>query len=754
MPVTQSCQIAFSCLYKGLKAAAPEIINQLQNYLPTEFKSNISALSDEVFNKAIKLAFNQDVSSQKRYHALSSLFEHIHIEDNKVNKHNKEVTNHYFYSVEPLSAKSIFPQKEKIESNKSIWQNFIEQLNKIPQSHKQNLTLWLDHFDTALQCFTSNIPSQYQQDISLYDELKTVTALATSLALSQSDSNKPLLLIQGDFFGIQDFIFSGGSETNKQAAKILRGRSFQVSLFTELAALRVLETLGLPSTSQLMNAAGKFLIIAPNTKEVQQKIMAVQKELNQWFIQYTYGLVGIGIAVKAVQPTDFSAADFNQLIKSLFQELEWTKLQRLDLTESTISVQNVNYPFGACPYNKFFPSQAEGKASLISQDQIAIGQSLVKKHRMIICNEKSDIYQDQDTQHLNIPIFGYRIIFTDTQEITGKFGGPAKAQQIKRLWDFELPKNTQQELWNGYARRYINAYIPYFDDNLAEDIEKYKNIEEGYQKYAIKTFDHLACEDRQSLDAHTGYIGQSALMTLKGDVDNLGTIFQKGLEKANFAKMNALSRQINQFFSLWLPAYCAEKNPNIYTVFAGGDDFFLIGPWYSTQKLAFDMQTYFRHYVAENSNIHFSAGLIMTKVGIPVPRMGEMAEEALEQAKNIEGKNAVTLYQMSLNWEEAIKLTELENEIKRLASEYKISTSYLYSLIHLAKQAASENIEDTIWRSHFYYRTARYVLDKIDKTKREQALAEIIHSIGYLGIERYKANFTIPLFNYFYLNRK
>ncbi len=44
MPVTQSCQIAFGCLYKGLKAAAPEIINQLQNYLPTEFKSNISVL--------------------------------------------------------------------------------------------------------------------------------------------------------------------------------------------------------------------------------------------------------------------------------------------------------------------------------------------------------------------------------------------------------------------------------------------------------------------------------------------------------------------------------------------------------------------------------------------------------------------------------------------------------------------------------------------------------------------------------------
>ncbi|MBF4102231.1 hypothetical protein INT80_01790 [Gallibacterium anatis] len=97
--------------------------------------------------------------------------------------------------------------------------------------------------------------------------------------------------------------------------------------------------------------------------------------------------------------------------------------------------------------------------------------------------------------------------------------------------------------------------------------------------------------------------------------------------------MAALSRQMNQFFSLWLPAYCVEHQQNMYTVFAGGDDFFLIGPWYSTQKLAFAMQQNFARYVAKNPEIHFSSGMVMTKVGTPVHRLGEMAEEALKKRK-------------------------------------------------------------------------------------------------------------------------
>lgn len=299
--------------------------------------------------------------------------------------------------------------------------------------------------------------------------------------------------------------------------------------------------------------------------------------------------------------------------------------------------------------------------------------------------------------------------------------------QIHRFWDFSLPENTQSTIWNGYARRYINAYVP-FD-------------EEG----KIITFEDIQTQDE----------GQNALMTLKGDVDNLGTIFQKGIEPANIAKMAALSRQMNQFFSLWLPAYCAEFRPNMYTVFAGGDDFFLIGPWHSTQKVAHAMQQAFQKYVAENDKIHFSVGMVMSKSGIPVPRLGDLAEEALEKAKKIdEGKNAVTIFNRTVKWADWQNLCNLEEEIHRLAEDYKISTSYLYSLIRLCEQADNKNnIESTMWRSRFYYRTARYVIDKLEKEKRNKALEEITQSLGELGINRYKINFAIPLTNYFYQKR-
>jgi len=759
MSLEISCKIAFVSLYQETTKFIPsEAWKQIEKYIPiplleaiNEYQPLIKAINVE----ANRIVLGSEQLVEQPQSQLTSLFENINLTFNK-HTNNKQ----YFYPIQALTAESIFPTKEKtsdIEKQKKVLlQNFMQGLAKIPHSHKENLVLWLDHFDTALQCFFSSLPSVYTAEISQYDQLKTTVAIATALVLADEQNKaKPFLLIQGDFFGIQDFIFSGGRETNKRAAKILRGRSFQVSLFTELAALKVLEACELPSTSQLMNAAGKFLIVAPNTEKIRQAIYRVQNELNQWFVDNTYGLVGLGLAVKEAAVSDFFGQTFKKLRDSLFKELEKIKLERLDLTATTVSVQNIKYPFGECQYNSYFPAEDSDKQqSIISADQIKIGEYLAKKARIIICNKDAEIYQDRETTKLSLSIFSYHIIFTSIEEITGRFGKQAQAQQIKRLWDFELPQNTSSSLWNGYARRYINAYIPYFIVDGEADIKKYKIVDKdniSYEKDKIKTFDYLACEDREK-DGMGNYIGQAALMTLKGDVDNLGLIFQKGLKQPNFAKMAALSRQMNQFFSLWLPAYCVEHQQNMYTVFAGGDDFFLIGPWYSTQKLAFAMQQNFARYVANNPEIHFSSGMVMTKVGTPVHRLGEMAEEALEKAKKVDGKNAVTIYQTSVGWNKWETLSTLELKIEELAKKYNISTSYLYSLIHFAKQAQNKenNLENTMWRSRFYYRTVRYVVDKLKKEERETALKEITQLLGEQGIETHKMQFIIPLFNYFY----
>ena len=654
----------------------------------------------------------------KESNKLFSLFENI-------NQANKKMQ--FFYDCQPLSPNSIFPEKEEKDTVLSThWDKFVQAIAEIPKSHCDNPSLWLDHFDTAMQCFTCNLPSPYSDEISFYDFTKAVAAFVVALADQEVNEEEPFLLIQGDFFGIQDFIFSGGSASNKGAARILRGRSFQVSLFTELAALKVLNACQLPITSQMMNAAGKFLIVAPNTKAVKEAIKQVQAELNQWFIKETYGLIGLSIAVQSAKYGDFEQNHYETLVKKLFENLEEQKLKRLDLTDSTQSVLEESYPNGVCKMNGFFPAQIGKERSVISEDQIKIGEMLAKKQRIIIADIKADINHKYETQILKLPIFGFNVIFTEEEEETEKFG--LHVDKIHRFWDFSLPENTNDSIWSGYARRYINAYVPFDDEGK------------------IITFKDIETQDK----------GQKALMTLKGDVDNLGTIFQEGIRSANIAKMAALSRQMNLFFSLWLPAYCAEQSQSMYTVFAGGDDFFLIGPWYSTQKLAHAMQQAFSRYVAENPKIHFSVGMVMRKSNIPVPRLGDLAEEALEKSKKIDaGKNAVTIFNRSVKWEKWQFLLNLGDEIERLAKDYEISTAYIYSLIHFAIQAENKEnkIENSMWRSRFYYKTARYVVDKLKKEEKSTALNQIITSLGDKGIETYKGDFIIPIFNYFYQQR-
>jgi CRISPR-associated protein Csm1 len=187
---------------------------------------------------------------------------------------------HYRYPLRPLSPAALFPVLAAgYESNddsaaqaeyRALWDQFTAALGQIPASHRGNWSLWLDHFDAAWACYTQAIPAAtafgVRPEVSLYDHSHTAAALAAAFwryhhdrgddpaAVRQrlADYHRPdwdeqkLLLIQGDFFGIQDFIFATGGETQRRAAKLLRGRSFYVSLLTECAALRLLDGLALP----------------------------------------------------------------------------------------------------------------------------------------------------------------------------------------------------------------------------------------------------------------------------------------------------------------------------------------------------------------------------------------------------------------------------------------------------------------------------------------------------------------------------
>lgn len=760
------------------------------------------------------------------------LLEKIALPDANGNKASKPALHRY--ALKPLSPEGLIPIEAKnaepstdaegTAEYKALWDGFLSALQRhtgedvIPQSHKQNLPLWLDHFDSLWLTFTHAIPSATASkvgnkfiaipaDVSLYDHAKSTAALATALwrwhdysentgadaarAMREgSDYNQQkFLLIQGDMFGIQDFIFQQGGSTTKYATKLLRGRSFYVSLMAECAALRVLQVLDLPPTSQITNAAGKFLIVAPNTPAAIKALEDLREEFNQWSLNKTQGRSGLGLAWTAACSNDFitnktGEASFSSLLNRLFNELEQQKYQRLELWKGDVPAVLTDYlqafsEYGVCDIDGVSPAlertedNKTGQVIALGQlalDQITIGRHLAKSHRVLITQTRL-----QGNGSLKSDILGLFVHFTHSEEVTGRFAAEAASGNLLRCWDFSLPNDDgKAALWNGYARRYINGYVARFQ---SEDFytEKYKQFEDELETSTslneIKTFNHLACENRLLVNTQAdpsqanNWIGTPGLHALKGDVDNLGAIFQSGYEKPNFAKMAGLSRQINAFFSIYLPWLCKTQFKNTYTVFAGGDDFFLLGAWKDQMQLALTMHKKFNDFVAKNASIHFSAGLHLSKPGLPITTLSHGAEEALDNAKAKDGKNAITCFNRCLTWDKFQELIIDAEWLNEQQQALGLSTGFIYSLLELADMADAKNAlnpNKALWRSQLTYRTARWINDKrkqkIDETPedyRNRIKNEAVTLTSKLAkkLQNHGNNYNVALYTHLYTYR-
>ncbi len=552
----------------------------------------------------------------------------------------------------------------------------------------------------------------------------------------------------------------------------------------------MLDVLDLPATSQVINAAGKFMIVAPNSEQAKTKLQQLQQELDHWFLEHSFGQAGVGLAWTEATCNDFcrhvgvthssrteDRSPYRLLIDKLFEQMEIKKCQRFDLCardgESAVFksfLDSFDKDKGVCKIDGRSPAteqlDAETFISKLAWDQYKIGEWLTRFKRILISRESLVM-----ATALKIQIFGYHVSFVENEDERGRFGEVAKSGGLLRAWDFSLPESGAVALWNGYARRNINAYVPVTTetDKLEEQWEKYIGIDETLEVGAAKTLNHLACCDRRQT-ANGKWQGISALSALKGDVDNLGMIFQSGLDDISFSKTAALSRQLNNFFAVYLPCLCQSEFRDSYTVFAGGDDFFLIGPWFKQIRLAERMRQAFQTYVAGNPDIHFSAGISTTKPGLPIGQLAELAEEGLEQSKaynpngiKIAPKNAVSCFNQLISWEEFdALLSQRLPELQRLTEKNDLSTGYVYGLLNLIdmKEKETERPENALWHSYFAYRTAR-MLDKQkfgeDKQKareeRSRRHTELAIEIADAGIQRHQGNYRVALFCHLYQQR-
>jgi len=751
-----------------------------------------SGLDRETFDE-----YNQKGSGRNHYTTRQwSLFEQIRRRADAPRRMEPELrAPKWRYRLQKLTPASIFPvAAEGYEGAdnyvaqteyRALWNDFKRALQRIPLSHTRNLPLWLDHFDSLWMIFTHAIPAstfKTEPDVSLYDHSKAVTALATALWRYHYERGDPpvaacaamearadwdvpkLLMVQGDLFGIQDFIFAAGGQTEKHAARLLRGRSFYVSLLAECAALRILDSLALPPTSQITNAGGRFLLVAPNTHRTREILHRVRKKLDAWFLRHTYGQAGIGLAWEPACCSDLQSggreeSPYRDLTDRLFASLEEAKLRRFDLCDAA-SPPAVFRKYLAqfdnsepCQIDGRLPAETEYgelKVSRLTRDQIALGRALTRQ-------EHSDTLVISRTAwpsrglHLSIPIFGFQVCMDQHAALTGADTSSSAVGALLRGWDIALPQpDSDASLWRGWARRFVNSYVPYF----AEESSPAR----------FKDFNELAKQALVSASDGNAPRGVAGLMTIKGDIDDLGVIFRDGLKNRSISRTAALSRQINAFFAVYLPWLCQCEFKETYTVFAGGDDFFLIGPWPQQQELVQRVRKDFHRYVGEHPDIHFSAGLVMTKPGVPVRYLARRGEKALEEAKNYgigagrQSKNAITSFGRTVSWDRFHQLMKLFHDMYDHPFLSKSSYGYKYRLLELVEM--QENMarapQNARWRSLFTYHTWRMLESKYGLTPQERqkwydSIAQILIE---QGIDCHGGDFRVALFPYLYSQRE
>jgi len=279
------------------------------------------------------------------------------------------------------------------------------------------------------------------------------------------------------------------------------------------------------------------------------------------------------------------------------------------------------------------------------------------------------------------------------------------------------------------------------------EIKSYVKFSEHEQR--IEEFDELALES-----CGGGEIGVKALMSLKGDVDNMGN-FLKGKNINSFAIYNFLSRLIDYFFSVKVSKKMEGKN--VYTVFAGGDDLFIIGAWDEVIELAKEIEHEFKLFCeSEKSKLSISMGLIMTKSNKPINFVADTSEKALEEAKEVPGKDAITLFGETVKWVDYQDMLKNFEVIQAMANNYPdaFNMAFWYRLLELCDMrenlnSKNVNIKNALWRSKVSYMFKRNIIDR----HKNENFDAVIKSVEK-NIETYGAAFKVVVSEEIYKRRE
>lgn len=452
--------------------------------------------------------------------------------------------------------------------------------------------------------------------------------------------NRPLieqknLLIAGDFFGIQKFIFERLSAT--KASKVVRAKSAFVQLFTLTLARYVCRELKIDESHIISSNAGKFEIISPNRDSLVLK--EVQAIVDRYFIKNFYGLSGMSISYIEFERDELDSVDRYKLLrKKLSDMVEESKYKKFSLTL---------------------------REPVLEYDSDINNETLCK-----ICNIRK-----KEGEFCSICSMFEKLGRWLTDEKSNKKISSKKDLLIE-LGDFETELTLDEK---------IRSYIKYsFDEEIKQKVPT--------------SFSELAEESE----------GVKALAIIKADVDGMGDFLKNSNITDSPESFDMFSKTLDNFFSKRIPSIMKERYPDSYTVFTGGDDLFLLGRWDSMLELAREIRNEFRRFI-KSEKLTISFGIAIAKPSTPISYLAEHVEHLLEEAKALEGKDAISLFGETVKWKSYREVFDELDEAFRAFENRDINTAFLYRLLEFC-QMSKESKRDplkTMWKSKLRYSFSR-----------------------------------------------
>jgi CRISPR-associated protein Csm1 len=466
--------------------------------------------------------------------------------------------------------------------------------------------------------------------VSLFDLARLRAALAQALysgglapeamLAAVKGQGRPFSMIAGDLSGLQSFLYRGQSD---RAIRALKGRSFYLQHLSEHLARRVCRELGWTPLAEVLCGGGRFYLVGPAGPDLDPVRRAIEKDLLQAFAgELTLSLGSAEFGAKALATSGGMAGT---LFIEVNQDLERRKHNRFAaLATANDSGAGYEAVFGAygqggqcgtcgrdqkeftasCPYCDYF---------------IELGSQL-RKASFLIEHEPP---RRPELRALGVEVVAVESLSSgDEKEIAG-------ANRVVGLNSFSVDGLVKA------ARKTANSYAQ-IGTRLQAVATPFDPKDE-----TVVPFEMIARSSPRG--------EKNRLMVVRADVDNLGKLFS---DQVNLAHLVCLSRTITDYFAgrvTGLLADMADKK-QIYLVYAGGDDLFLVGAWEPAIDAAHQVAEQFDAFT--NKQHHVSAGLALVRIKYPLSKAAELAGAAEHQAKameNAEGKqtkNAVALLEV------------------------------------------------------------------------------------------------------------